>query len=124
MEGAFNLSDVLVPLLDFPIGNLVFAISVSIQKLQKTCQEITTEIQIYGKKRNAHGLTKLLSAVVIIHEGTDIFLRSIRFDDLVLSFQPLLVLLSVLKFYRVVPLNPLYQLGLYQPGLQIAKEIK
>ena len=65
----------------------------------------------------AHSLTENLPAVVILHDSTDLFGRSIRFDDLVLAFQPLLVLLPVLLLYCLVVLNRLHELRLDQSCL-------
>ena len=59
----------------------------------------------------AHSLTENLPAIIVLYDSTDLFGRSIRFDDLVLTFQPLLVLLPVLLLYCLVVLNRLYKFG-------------
>ena len=65
----------------------------------------------------AHSLTENLPAVIVLHNSADLILRSIRLHDLVLTFQPLLVLLSVLLLYRLVILDRLHEFGLDQPRL-------
>lgn len=66
---------------------------------------------------DAHSLTENLPAVVILHNSADLLGRSIRFDDLVLALQPLLVFLPVLLFYCLVVLNRLHEFSLDQPRL-------
>lgn len=65
----------------------------------------------------AYSLAENLAALIVLHNSTDLFGRSIRFDDLVLTFQPLLVLLSMLLFYCLVALDRFHEFGLEQPGL-------
>ena len=69
-------------------------------------------------KRYAHSLTENLPAVIVLHNGTDLFGCSIRFNDLVLTFYPLLVLLPVLLFYCLIVLNRLHKFGLDQSSLK------
>ena len=63
-------------------------------------------------KRYAYSLTENLPAIVVLHNGANLFRCSIRFDDLVLTFYPLLVLLPVLLFYCLVVLDRLQKFGL------------
>jgi hypothetical protein len=67
---------------------------------------------------HTYSLTENLSAAIVIHGSTDFFLCGIGFNDLVLTFQPLLVFLSVLLFYRLIALNSLHEFGFDQPRLK------
>lgn len=65
----------------------------------------------------AHSLTENLPAVIVLHDSADLFGCGIRFDNLVLAFQSLPILLPVLLLYCLVVLNRLHEFGLDQPRL-------
>ena len=65
----------------------------------------------------AYSLTENLATITVLYDSPDLFLCSIRFDDLVLTFQSLLVLLPVLLLHCLVVLDRLYEFGLDQPRL-------
>ena len=70
-------------------------------------------------KGYTHSLTENLPAIIVLHNGANLFRCSVRFDDLVLAFYPLLVSLPVLLFYCLVALNRLQEFGLDQPSLNV-----
>lgn len=74
-------------------------------------------VQGYETEIYAYSLTKNLAALTVLYDSSDLFWCGIRFDDLVLTFQSLLVLLPVLLLRCLVVLDRLYELGLDQPRL-------